>query len=362
MNKHWQLRDEWYRIFHNWPVLAALFLLGGLLGWAAGWIWPSYSRASREVYVALNPYRAYSDAQFLALAKPRYSNIDNYHYWQMNQLETAILRSDLLRAALEKLRTQDPYWNNIDADGLRAMLDSEWRTAGAWRLSVFHGDGRRARQALEAWSEQIMTVIPQAVSAARETFVLDQQLGEANRDLTAARLRQTTLLQAEAGLQAWREQAAGLPADQSLSPKARWQVFSLSTAHALDTPAWQALLDAQPKPDAPANEYLSWSEQVLAEVRAELAALPEQIQVQEIQAQDLQARYDAAASASLSLSPNLAVESIGAVQVEKMRPTATLALVGAFLGMLAGLLLQLVRITRRGVSPAPGMAGESTGG
>jgi hypothetical protein len=46
--------------------------------------WPSHSRATSQIYLALNPYRRYSDAMFEALANPRYSNLDNYQYWQMS--------------------------------------------------------------------------------------------------------------------------------------------------------------------------------------------------------------------------------------------------------------------------------------
>jgi preprotein translocase subunit SecF len=82
-------------------------------------------------------------------------------------------------------------------------------------------------------------------------------------------------------------------------------------------------------------------------MRAELSDLPEQIRAQENQSQALQTQYDVAAEESLSLSPNLTVENIGLVQVEKLRSSAILALVGAFLGMLAWLMAQLVTVGRR---------------
>jgi len=350
MNKHWQLRDEWYQIFHNWPVLAAFFLLGGIIGWAAGFVWPPYSRASQEVYVALNPYRAYSDAQFLALAKPRYSNVDNYHYWQMNQLEPAIYRSDLLRNTLQELRVQDRYWDDINADTLRNMLDSEWRTAGAWRLSAFHSDEQRARQAVEAWSGQITMAVPQAVAAARDLIDRDESLAQAGRDLSTDRRRLATLQQAVDGLQDWQQEAAHLPADAPLPPELRWRFYMLATANAENTPPWLALLQSQPESGASTGAYLAWYEHVLAQLRAELTELPNQIASQEALVQNSRDLYDKAAAASLSLSPNLEVEKVGEVWVENMRPTATLAMVGAFLGMLAWVTAQIIAVSRRSAS------------
>ena len=82
------------------------------------YLWPSYFKASREVYVGLNAYRAYSDTSFLALAKPRYANIDNYHYWQMNQLNTILSTDPLLQETLDELRTLDPYWESVDIRGV----------------------------------------------------------------------------------------------------------------------------------------------------------------------------------------------------------------------------------------------------
>lgn len=346
MNKHWQLREELYRAFHNWPLLVAFFLLGALLGWLAGYVWPPYYRATREVYVALNPYRTYSDARFLALAKPRYSNIDNYHYWQMNQLETVIYRDRLVRTALENLRREDPYWNAVDEAQFRRMLDAEWRTAGAWRLTAAHADPQRARQAALAWSDLATQSAAQAITAARETLVLDQQLTQAAAAQLENQLRVKSMIGAEQSLRAWLETAAGLDPAAALPPDLRWQVFSLTTAYATDDPAWQALLADQPAPDAPVSTFLSWAQAALGRLQAELAVLPAQTAALEAENAGLKERFKTAADDSLGLSPNLDIESFGEIEIRTVRPASTLALVGGFVGLLAWLLAQVGRATR----------------
>jgi len=123
-----------------------------------------------------------------------------------------------------------------------------------------------------------------------------------------------------------------------------------ATANAQHTPPWLALHQSHPESGASTGAYLAWYEHVLAQLRAELTELPNQIASQEALVQNSRDLYDKAAAASLSLSPNLEVEKVGEVWVENMRPTATLAMVGAFLGMLAWVTAQIIAVSRRSAS------------
>lgn len=344
MNRTWQLRDELYRVFHNWKMLLVFFALGCGLGWGASVVWPAYHKATRVVFVALNPYRAYSDARFLALAKPRYSNIDNYHYWQMYQLETAIYRDPLIQTTLEHLRALDPYWGNVDATQLRQMLDAEWRTAGRWRLIARYSDRDHAIQAVQVWSEQSALQVKEAVSSARKAFMIDQQLLVAAQELQDARLREQSLMQAQQALRDWRTKAASLPQDHPLPPELRWRVYALTTAYAQENPAWQALLERQPAFDAPAQDYIQWVELALGQYQAELEILPGQISWLETQYEQLKQQYQTEAENSLGLSPNLEVEELGELQEQLVRPASTLALVGGLIGLLVWLFIEALRV------------------
>ena len=138
--KAWSLAKELYRSFHQWPVILLFMGVGALVGWSLTFMLPANYRAVEQVYVGLNPYRAFSDANFLAVARPKYSNIDDYKNWQMSQLETVIYLDTFMDATLDRLRKQDPYWDNMDANQLFNILEADWRTAGVWSLIATHPD------------------------------------------------------------------------------------------------------------------------------------------------------------------------------------------------------------------------------
>ena len=348
MQKHWQLRDALYRAFHNWPFLVGMFLLGGLLGWLAGMIWPAYHKATQETYVGLNPYRTYSDERFLALAKPRYSNIDNYHYWQMYQLEAAIYRDVAVQATLERLRAADPAWEAVTAEELRSMLRAEWRTAGIWKLAASHPDPQMAAEAVQAWSAAAGETVQVAVAASRRLLALDQQMAQSTAAVLEAEGRLQGLQSSEKGLRGWIAQSDRLAPDQPLPPADRWQIFSLVVAYSGDDAAWSELLAARPEADAAASAYRQWAEAALGRIQTDLAVLPDRVAALQSAQQALEIEYDEAAEASLGLSPNIELEGYGAVESQAVRPASTLALIGAFLGLVGWLAAQLVRITRSG--------------
>ena len=347
MNRFWSLRDEYYRLFHRWPTMLAFFALGCLLGGLLAYLWPSYFKASREVYVGLNAYRVYSDVNFLALAKPRYANIDNYQYWQMNQLNTILSMDSVLQETLDELRTQDPYWEGVDIPEFRRLLDTDWRTAGAWSLNVSDPDQGRALQALEAWSSVAEVHVKMAVKAARHTFMIDQDLEQIAGANFAARQRQQTLAASQASLQDWLDHSASLPQDQPLSPVERWRVFSATSALALDDPAWRTILESQPEADALPDSYRDWISQVLQQIDLESAALPSRLTALEQEKAALEEQYSSESALSLGLSPNIEIESFGPASYRLVRPTTTLILVGGFVGLILWLLIELVKINRR---------------
>jgi hypothetical protein len=331
MDRHWELRQEFYRLLHRWPVMIVFFAVGCALGWLLSFIWPSYSKAIQEVYVALNPYRAYSDTNFLALAKPKYSNLDSYNYWQMYQLEAAIYRDAVLQETLENLRQDDAYWQNVEPTQLRDMLDVDWRTAGIWRLIAMHPDSHMAQQLIAAWSDVAIKNVTDAVTAARQTIAIDQE-------------RQATI---KDKLTTWQMEAQGLPPDQPLSVADRWRLFSLTGDLAQFTPAWMALMAEQPSADASPAVYGEWVGRIQAQIDAEASLLSPRLADLEQEQAQLQQNYTAAADSSLGLSPNLEVQGLGDSQVQVVRPTTSLILIGGVVGLLIWVLTQLVIITLR---------------
>jgi hypothetical protein len=137
-----------------------------------------------------------------------------------------------------------------------------------------------------------------------------------------------------------------LPPDQPLPPAERWRLSSLVVAYSGDDPAWTALLAAQPEPDAAISAYQQWAEAALGVLQADLAVLPDRMTSLQTERQTLQTDYDAAAEASLGLSPNIELEGYGDATTQAVRSNSTLALIGAFLGLLIWLAAQIARISR----------------
>ncbi len=347
MTKYWSLREELYKATHQWITIVVFLILGCLLGWAGAFIWPSYYRATAQIYVGLNPYRAFSDTRFLALALPKYSNIDDYKNWQMSQLESAIFLDAFLQSTLQELRQRDAYWHDKDIDMLQDMLEAEWRSAGTWSLVARDPDAQRAAQAAEAWSKVSVQRVQEAVHSARDTFILDQELQSIADQKTAASTRIHALFSTRQALLEQSAQIQASPLDKPLEPVDRWQILSLAGSLAQFTPAWLEILDSQPDPDAPAADYIPWIDKVTAHIQSEIFLLQKQFTSLEQDRQHLSEQYAEASDRSLGLSPNLEVQGLKQLAPEPVRPTGLLIILGGLTGLLIWGLSRLVIITTR---------------
>jgi len=348
MNRHWNLREELYRIAHSWPSMLAAVLVGSLLSWGLSFIWPSHYRATSQVYIALNPYRKFEDTSFQALANPRYSNLDNYHYWQMSQLEAAIYLVQFLQPTLDQLRAIDPYWESVDLDQLRGMLDSEWRSTGTWSLIADHPESKRAQEAASAWSEVVVRMVADAVTAARRTFMIDQRLQAGENEMLQASLRLRDLKAAGKSLEEWQKAALQTDPERIVETNERWELLALITWPARFTPAWKTVLEGQPPADAPVRDYQSWIEQVEPLLETEASALQEQINFLDQKQITLGGNFARASEESLSFSPNIEVKRKEDQAPRLIRLSSTFVLIGGTVGILIWLLIQLVIISRSG--------------
>ncbi len=345
--KFWSLPEEIYRSLHQWPLILAFIGIGALLGWGLTFILPVEYKAVQQVYVGLNPYRAFSDANFLAVARPAYSNIDDYKNWQMSQLETVIFLDDFVQAALDSLKQEDPFWQHISPEQLAEMLDADWRTAGVWSLTASHHDPLRAEQAARAWKEAAVSKVDQAIYAARQTFMVDQELqANANASLQA-QLRIDLLEETRSALVAWTKSAENYPADQPLPPDQRDAVLALGLYAAQFSPAWDAILENQPAQDAIPGEYIAWSQEIISLVQFELPLLEKRIAQLQIDHPEIEARYAMQSKLSLGISPNLAFEDFEEVPARPMRSTGLWILLGGLAGLLTWGLTRLVMINQR---------------
>ncbi len=248
---------------------------------------PPYYRAITYIYVALNPYRTYSDTNFLALARPKYSNIDDYKDWQMTQLESVIYLDEFILETLDRLRETNPDWQDFTAAELREILEADWRSAGTWSLIANFSDSDLAEQASSTWSAVVVERVRAAIESARQTFIIDQDLQAISEQIHVNSLRIDELERAQNQMESWEAEIEQLDQDQPLEPYLRLQIISHITRLAEFTPAWMDLLENQPaEVDIPAA-YFSWIDQSNVMIDQEIEARKQQNLDQEQHKTDL---------------------------------------------------------------------------
>jgi len=347
MNKYWSLREEFFKAMHRWPSMLLFFGVGAILGIVISFIWPSHYRATSQIFIALNPYRTFEDANFLALTKPKYQNIDNYHYWQMSQLEGAIYLDEFMQETLNELRKSDAYWESVTTEQLSGMLNAEWRSAGKWELIAENSDPQHAAEAAKTWGKVIIKRIQEAVLSAQDTFMIDQDLQAVADEKLDTNLRIQQLTDTKLSLLGWQATAQELPKDQPLDPVQRWQALAIAAQPAQFTPLWAAAMDEQPASDASLEAYLTWSEELQAVIDEELAALEKRLDSLEQKRSDLQEEYSIVFDQSLGMSPNIEIEDVKSLPAKIVRQSSTFALIGGAISLLIWVLTQLVIITNR---------------
>jgi hypothetical protein len=345
--RNWELRDQVYNLLHRWPAICGAVVLGAIFGYILSLIWPAHYRASSQVYLGLNAYRRYSDTIFEALANPKYSNLDNYQYWQMSQLDAALFLDRFLDPTIEKLRQEDNYWEIVQIDDLRDMLSSEWRTTGTWSLIADHSNPERADQAVKAWSTTAIEQIRLAVDASRKMILIDHKLRVGETELLQARLRIESLNSKLEELNDWLVSTSNNNFNIPPDPDSRWKVYSLISSAADYSPSWMALLGHMPGEDSPLKEFVQWVEETKATIDVEIKDLDREILGLEKLIAEQANAYALESKTSLSFSPNIEIERIEDSSVKIVRPTTTFILMGSLIGLLSMMLYQLSLISKR---------------
>lgn len=345
--KYWSLREELYLAFHQWQQIVIFFVLGCLLGFSMSRILPPTYRAVTQMYVALNPYRAFSDSNFLALASPKYSNIDDYKNWQMAELESAIFLDEIIEETHSRLQEQNEYWKNVNTSQLREMLNAEWRSAGTWNL-VAEGDSPdRIQEAVKTWSDVATRHVSESVQASQRTISIDERRKSVEEQLIQSTARQETLEATNRGLNLWIEKLQNYQNDQSFELTDQWQISSIISSAADFSPNWLSLLASKPVSQASPEKFLEWISQVQLSIESENLILADKILSLKKLSSELDQQYSKEFRDSYGLSPNLFVEQNQFISIRKLQPTSASTLIGGVLGLLLWVLLQLARITRK---------------
>ncbi len=340
----WHWREYILTITHRWHWIVAVFLLGALLGWGASRLTSPRYRASLDLYVGIDVYRAPRDRYIVGVAQDTFENLDDYKNWNMEQLNALAVQDDFLLDTLEQLQAQGQDWRDVNLADLRAMLRGSWRNAGRWRLTAEASSPTMAAQAVTAWAQVIDQRVNAALVQSRQVVALDIRMVALADRLAEKALRAQVVEALIPALQraerAWQE---GNPGSYD-----RDRLLGL-VARAADWGAgWSALLEAFPPPAAKAEAYVDWIRRAQGAVAAEAEALPGEIGALEAEYDALATQYARAAEASLALSANLSLDHSEQVApaVEDVRPAGTFMLVGGALALLAWLFVELVRAAR----------------
>ncbi|MEA3351988.1 MAG: hypothetical protein U9Q82_15380 [Chloroflexota bacterium] len=350
MTNDWNPRNHILALTHRWYLIVLCFLAGALLGWGASQTVPPSYRAELDLYVGINAYRGPRDRYILSVAQDDFENVGDYKNWQMEQLNTLARQDVFLADTLDRLVQTDDRWGDISVKMLHDMLKGSWRNAGRWHLTAETPQRDMAVQAVESWAVVIAERVNAAIDHARQVVALDSSLAAISDELVLLEQRSQTLSQVNKNLQAIRQDLDNLDQDERLDSLTRWDMFAQASRAAGWNSGWGAALDDFPAPDALPADYALWLDRTLSIVAADLEALPAQIDSLEVQHAAAAAAYADEAEKSLALSANMSLETSAEVapQVEVVRPSSLLMLVGGFLGVLFWLLWELARATQDG--------------
>jgi hypothetical protein len=336
MVNEWSVREEAFAIAHRWPIPVLAFLIGSLVGLGIALIYPSPQRASTDISVAYN-------------ADAVYTNPDDYKNWQLSQLNALAIAPDVLQETLNRLQAADPGWAGVSADDLKKSLILTWRNTGLWHLAAENVQSQKALQLVQTWSDVILEKYQQAYEGAVQMSAFDRQLFPINQTISQAKWRYAELTSVKAGLQDWLGSASQAQADQPPDNLTRWRLWSLVDNAAGSDPAWTALLEDMPSPQAAIQAYLPWVEQAITVIDNEAQTLQGQIVSLTPEQASLAEKQAAAVLVGRGLSGNLIVKKAtsAAPQIASVRPTSLMALVGGILGFLVWLITWLARIPFR---------------
>jgi hypothetical protein len=348
--REWVLWDEILAAFHRWPVIVAFGVAGMLMGLVFAYFWPSSYRASIELSVELNPYRVLDDQYIPEFTNVEFRNIDDYKHWQMLQLSIVVKSDPYLNETLIRLRALDPYWDSIEIQDLREMLDANWRNAGQWLLVADAENSPRAVEGVETWRDVILNLTNDSIAHSRELFNLELTLRSLNDELVENQLQQASLEETLGGLINALNDLNTAEGDFPLSKTGRVDLFTLANQVAEMTSGGNVVVEEFPDEGALVSDYLTWVERAFLIVEKGIesskgaeAALNEQIFL-------VTSEWESGIQAAQGLSATLSLKKPQAREpdVRQVRPYSLAALIGTLVGLLIWILVFLVQITRQG--------------
>jgi hypothetical protein len=283
------------------------------------------------------------------VAQQQFRIVDDYKNWQMSHLNDLVLTDDFMNETLRRLRDQDSAWNEHTPKDLRKTLRGVWRNVGQWHLVAEGRDPSLMTQAVNVWSEVILEMVGEAIEHSKNVVLLDVQLTDISETLVDLKVRKDVLQIIRIRLLEWREEIESLSDDQPVSSRTHWEISAL-VARASDwNSGWDTALDDAPSIGSFPADYIQWLDRMIPFVEQELQDLGAVIDVLEHRFDDIESVYRQETEQSRALASTLVIDKPDDAipQVERVRPTGVLILVGGFMGLAIWAVIAFSNSSRR---------------
>ena len=225
------------------------------------------------------------------------------------------------------------------------MLGSDWRTAGKWSLYARNPKEKFARQAVQAWTDAALQQVEQGIQAAQDTIATDNEIHIVLERMNEIEGRTLALKNARSSLQTNLDELGGYSSAAKISPELHYQIVARGSSIAAFTAGWLETLQQQPDSGSETQDYIPWINHILALIEAELSNLEQELPLLEEKEKILAETYAEQVESSLGFSPSIEIEKINETTVSSNQSPRFLIFIGGFLGLLAWLLYQVVRIS-----------------
>lgn len=343
--ERWILRDEILKALNQWYLIFAAILIGAAVGFGVSYLKPAPYQAIKDIYVGIDVKRVNEMEYIIPLAEEEPLNLDDYKNWQLKQVADILTASNVLGAALEELQSQDPYWKSISLGDLQNAVDIYWYDTGTWRLEVTLPDKDNAIAGVETWMDVGHREIARLLEISQAQSNLDQQIWSVNLALADLKLERAKLITfseksaVRAGTLGEGNPAAPLSGEE-FTALADW-LLTYQDGSAF----WEDLVNALPAEDQPTSAFLAWLDHSAGLCDAAVSEIEAQLAVLNTEREDLLPDYHEYLTDSLGLSANLVLlPNTSVTEVSRVYNSTSYALGGAFLGILAWLILTVVRI------------------
>lgn len=332
----WTLREEAIYLSQRWYLLVLAFLVGALLGWGIAYLLPSSSEAKTELYVAFN-----------ADIYPR--NPDDYKNWQLQELDAFILSDPVISETAAQLNLSYPKWADFTAQTLASQLDTRWRNAGFWTLVASAQTPAEAQAIAATWQNITLQQLTEAATHSQNMLELERQIRQIINERYLLESRLQSIVSSQNSLSEFSNSLLQVKGSQPLTELERWNLQLLVGQAVGTNPVSSELLDQILAEDAPAADYIPFIESVTTAADVQISELDSQIAALNEQFENDNRDWQQESEAARGITAYLTVEPVheGDVTVEATNTSATVALIGGIVGLLAFFFYRLVLRSRQ---------------